>query len=220
MLAGDVLARVRVTLRDGTSPQRWPDAELLQWLQDGVDAVGDARPEDAAEHRALVLVGANRQVVPDGVRQLLRLECNVQADGTAGRRINRADRHALHSVSALYAPYRDSREVWDYWLDDAVGTDFYVYPWPRQGVQVLAYVSVFQPEVGGMGDRLVVPDSYRSALVDYVVSAAYAKDAEYADNANVAAVFAQSFAQKVGIRAAGGRDKPPAVTHYDRQRSA
>ncbi|QTR47462.1 hypothetical protein J9253_05885 [Thiothrix litoralis] len=214
-----MITRVRVTLRDETSSQRWPDAELLQWLRDGVDAVGDAKPEEAAAHRVLVMVGDHRQAVPEGVRRLLRLEANVDENGNMGRSVNRADRFALQMAERQYAFYKYAREVWDYWQDDVAGTDFYVFPLPRDGVRVRAYVSVYQPEIVGLGDRLVLQDSYRAALVDYVVSAAYAKDAEYADNVNLAAAFAQSFAQKAGIKVQGGRDKPPTVTHYDRQKS-
>lgn len=213
MLAGEIIERVRVILRDETSAARWPDAELLTWLRDGVDAIGNAKPEETGDYLTVEMENSNRQELPAHVRQLVRLERNAE-----GKRINKADRYALTVCEYLYGALDDSREVLDYWQDSATSREYWVYPLPRKGVKVQGYFSVYQPAITGLGDTLKITSAYRNALVDYVLSSAFSKDAEYADNARLSAMYAESFANQTGIRIQGKEAEKP-TTHYDRRKA-
>lgn len=213
MIANDVIARVRTILRDPSSRARWSNKELFRWLADAVDEIGNAKPDETAELITVPLNPSNRQIIPDGVRQLIRLEHN--ADGS---RINKSDRYALLSCQALYTPLDESREILDYWQDSASSREYWVYPKPRAGVSVTGYFSLYQPTIKKLSDDLKIQPAYRMALVDYVLSAAYSKDAEYADNLRIAAAYAESFSSKTGIKIQGKESQVP-TTHYDRKRS-
>lgn len=199
MIANDVIARVRVHLKDQAGT-RWPDAELLLWLQDGVDTIGDAFPAEASVMEVITLQADSRQVIPSHWRKLVRLERNV-----GGREIRRVDRYASNVARLLN---NTGATVLEYWQDDVSDTEYWVYPKLSAPTQVEAYGSVRQPPIASLGQTLLLQDSYRMALVDYVMSAAISKDAEYADNLNVAAAWAQSFNQKTGIKLQGEKTNP------------
>lgn len=199
MIANDVIARVRVHLKDQAGT-RWPDAELLLWLQDAVDTIGDAFPAEASVMEVITLQADSRQVIPSHWRKLVRLERNV-----GGREIRRVDRYASNVARLLS---HTGTSVLEYWQDDVSDSEYWVYPKLSASVQVEAYGSVRQPPITSLGQTLLLQDSYRMALVDYVMSAAISKDAEYADNLNVAAAWAQSFNQKTGIKLQGEKTNP------------
>lgn len=207
MIAEDVIGRCRVHLKDTVGAKRWPDSELWLWLQDGVDLIGDHFPAESSVFEVITLVGSSRQVVPEHWRTLVRLERNV-----GGREIRRVVRYAS-TVMALLG--RQVGEVKEYWQDDASNTEFWVWPIPEAGQKVEAYGSIRQPVITGAADKLVVPDSYRSALVDYVMSGALSKDVEYADNVSLASTWAQSFTQKTGIKLQGKQVNPLPVVGGD-----
>lgn len=207
MIADDVISRCRVHLKDTAGALRWPDSELWLWLQDGVDLIGDNFPAEASQFEVITLVGGSRQVVPEHWRTLVRLERNV-----GGREIRRVVRYAANVMALLG---KQEGEVKEYWQDDVSNTEYWVWPIPPAGSEVEAYGSIRQPVIGGGADKLVVPDGYRSALVDFVMSAALSKDVEYADNVALAGTWAQSFTQKTGIKLQGKRVNPLPVTEKE-----
>lgn len=204
MIANDVISRVRVHLKDQAGI-RWPDVELFLWLQDGVDVIGDAFPAEASVMDIITLQADSRQVIPSHWRKLVRLERNV-----GGREIRRVDRYASNVARLLG---NTGTTVLEYWQDDVSDTEYWVYPKLATPVQVEAYGSVRQPPITSLQQTLLLQDSYRMALVDYVMSAAISKDVEYADNLNVAAAWAQSFTQQTGIKLQGERTNPLPEVH-------
>lgn len=213
MIAKDVISRVRTILKDSTSFERWSENELFAWLQDAVDEIGNVKPDETTELLTIELDNNNRQRLPQTIRQLVRLERNVD-----GLRINKADRYALTSCENLYHPLNESSEIYDYWQDSASSREYWVYPKPRSGVRIEGYFSLYQPEINNLDDQLRIQPAYRMALVDYVLYRAYSKDAEYADNARLASMYAEAFTNKTGIRIQGKESNIP-VTHYDRRRT-
>jgi len=213
MQANEVIDRVRFVLRDDPSQARWNDDELLLWLQDGCDAIGNASPDDVGIQVMLNLSDSNHQVLDVAYRRLLRLMRNT--DGSTMRRVNR---YAMQSVEGLYQDYNGAKAISDYWFDETSGTDFWVYPKPLRGVQVFAYVSPYQTVLNSLTSMLLVPSAYRAALVDYVLSAAYSKDADYANNLALASAYAQSFFQKTGIKLQGEVNQPAPENGQVKQR--
>ena len=117
LLVRDVLARVSILLQD-TVPQfqRWPEAELVNWLNDAQDAIAKYLPAECSLTGAFKLGAGTRQLIeaipianfkpangiaPTGItygNRFLAPLRNMGADGlTAGRAIRMVDRDILDS---------------------------------------------------------------------------------------------------------------------------
>ncbi len=193
-----MIARSRILLKD--DGVRYPDAELWLWLVDAINLIGDQFPVELAGYDVLVLEsGSDLQKIPDGWRALLDVECNIEPSGTLGSKINRVDAYTLRAVSSGVP----AREIDEYYSDDNSGRWFHVSPPPRGALKVRALGSLYQKSIENDDDELVLSESFRSALVDYVCGMALLKDAEYADNFALSAQYIQGFSVKSGVKVQG-----------------
>lgn len=79
ILADAILDRASRLLVD-TTKRRWPDATLINWLNDGQLAILALRPDAYTATRRVQLSEGTRQVVPAGDFELLDVPRNVVAD--------------------------------------------------------------------------------------------------------------------------------------------
>lgn len=212
-----IVDRVQATIQD-TTGIRWPQAELLYWVNDAQREIVFLKPEANATTTVLTLVAGTKQSLPaDGLR-LMRVTRNMSGvGGTGGRTIRLVSREALDAQDpSWHDPAVTGRSahgtlVRHYTYDAADPTIFYVYP----GMSGTAYIEATyakQPTTLIISDNLELPDHWSNAIVDYVLYRVYAKDAEYAGSSQRSLEHYQLFMSAVGAKSGIDQTTSPSVS--------
>lgn len=194
-----ILSRVDATLQD-TSNIRWPDTELILWVNDAQREIAFIKPDATATVATVTLAAGTKQSIPSGGNRLLDVTRNMSAasSGTGGRAIRLVSRAALDSQNpswhdpAVTGTAKHTTVVKHYTYEDSNPRTFYVYP----GVSGNAYVELTysaNPATVGTSDNIGVPDIYATAIMNYVLYMAYMKEAEFAENSQRAGAHYQLF---------------------------
>lgn len=217
-LASEVLDRARRLIQDETSV-RWPLVELVMWLEDGQREIALQKPSAVSVNRVMPLDAGTLQTLPDDAIALLRIVRNIVSVEGDGRRnpgpvIRVCARDMLDAQNRNWHDSRDvrySRTVKHYVYDEEDTRSFYVYP-GNDGTGMVEAVVAIDPariiiargadaeDLAAYEVELTVQSIYVNALVDYVLYRAFAKDAQYAGNAQRAALHYQQFANALGIK--------------------
>ena len=209
LTGANILARIKDILQDTTSV-RWPEAELLRYINDAQREIVNYRPESSATTANVQLVAGTKQSLPSGGLRLIKVTRNM-SDTSGGATGKRAIR--IVNVDILNTQEPDWNDptvsgdaahgttVKHYIFDEDDPKNFYVYP----GVSGNAYVEVVYSDsptdLGNTSATISVDDIYANAIMDYVLFRAYQKDSEYAGNQQRAASHFQLF---VSSLTAGG----------------
>ena len=82
LTGNNLLSRIKDTLQDTTSV-RWPEAELLRYINDAQREIVNFRPESSAKTANVQLVTGTKQALPtDGLR-LIKVTRNMSGTGNA-----------------------------------------------------------------------------------------------------------------------------------------
>lgn len=212
MQAKDTLSRARTILQDETSV-RWPLAELVGWLNDGLREIAALKPSAFARTDDLALVEGVKQALPDGVARLLRPIANapfVGADRMPRMPVTVTDQALLDAVTPdWHSERRKAQQVRHVMFDEASPRTFYVYPSNNGTGRLRAVVSVLPAPVAAVGDanllasysaEVPIEDTYANLLLDYMLYRALSKDAQFAGSTQRAALHFQQFANGMGIQ--------------------
>ena len=183
MTPQDIINRARTTLND-TAATRYPDAELLRYVNDSLDAAY------ALAKRLFYVVGEVTCIQNETIQRVCLAGASEIIDvirikgGNAVRRMDKSllDAFVPNWHQATPAP----AEQWQRMVDDPVR--FYLYP-PAPANQILEVIYVPSPGEYALTDTLPLPDAHMPALHDFVVFRAHSKDAEYAESEKTAAFF-------------------------------
>lgn len=184
-----VIAKVQTILQD-TTGVRWPEAELLGWLNDGQREIVLYKPNAYVRTTAVQLSAGTKQSLPtDGV-QLIDLARNMGTGGTTpGRSIRIVPREVLDAQVPNWHSGTANAEVRHYTYSVLNPRTFYVYP--PQPAASRGYVEIIYgalPTDATSNSTISVDDIYQPALVDYMLYRAYSKDSEFsADQSRPAA---------------------------------
>lgn len=197
--AVDLINRVAVTLQDPTFV-RWPNQELLNYLNDAQRQVVLFRPDAKAVNAPFTCVNAAKQTLPaDGLRLI-----NVLRN-TGGRAITKVDRGILDvQLPAWYETAVGTEGIKHYVYDALDPKNFYVFPKPAASAQIdivyaMSPVDIVISNYTTDTQVIGIDDIYANALMDYMMYRAYQKDSEFA-NLNRAAVYYQAFSTSLGIK--------------------
>ena len=206
LTGANILARIKDILQDTTSV-RWPEAELLRYINDAQREIVNYRPESSATTANVQLVAGTKQSLPSGGLRLIKVTRNM-SDTSGGATGKRAIR--IVNVDILNTQEPDWNDptvsgdaahgtvVKHYIFDEDDPRNFYVYP----GVSGNAYVEVVYSDsptdLGNTSATISVDDIYANAIMDYVLFRAYQKDSEYAGNAQRANQHYQLFLNCIG----------------------
>ena len=193
LTGANIISRVQDTLQDTTSV-RWPEAELLRYINDAQREIVNLRPESSSTHQNIQLVTGTEQTLPSGGLRLIKVVRGMSAASTSatGKRAIRIvnvdilntqepDWHNP-SVSGDAAHGTTPKH---YIFDEDDPRKYYVYP----GVAGDAFVEiVFSAS----------PANLANAIIDFVLYRCYMKDAEYAGNSQRAGQHYQLFTASVG----------------------
>ena len=204
--ARSVVDKARILIHDQTGV-RWPDSELVGWLNDGQREIVILKPNACVKNESIQLVAGTKQSIPaDGV-QFAVLRRNMGADGnTPGRAITLVPRQILDEQTPDWHFISGSAEAIHYVFEDRDPKHFYVFPpQPAQpGYAEIIYscaptdIDAAQIDSGAL---ISIDDIYAGALVDYLVYRAFTKDAEYAANDGRADKSYARFATAIGMKA-------------------
>ncbi|MFV1943482.1 DUF6682 family protein [Pseudomonas luteola] len=216
VLASSIISKAQIIAQD-TTGVRWPFAELLGWLNDAQRELAIYKPSATATNAVLQLKQGTLQDIGDGGLQLLSITRNLKSGATdireGGRAIRKVERLVL---DAQHPQWHDSTvfayttEVKHFCFDPIDPTRFYVFPGNTGAGYVEAIISRAPADLAVTGDAnllgsyatpIGVPDVYSNALLDYVLYRAYAKDADYAGNADRSTQHYQAFMASVSTKA-------------------
>jgi hypothetical protein len=199
LTAANVITRAQDLIQD-TTGVRWPEAELLRYLNDGRREVCIARPDLYSVSSVQSLAAGTKQAIPaDGSRFLDAIR-NISVDNAPGRAVRIVEREVL---DAQLPDWHSSTTgaTKHFMFDERTPRVFYVYP-PAAAGQKLEIAYAQNPvEITNTSTELTNEDVYAGALVDYVCYRAFSKDAEYAGNAQRAGLH---YAQFTSLLMGGG----------------
>lgn len=196
---------------------RWPNGDLLSYLNDALLALGIYRPDAVSTTAALVLAAGTRQALPSGALRLLKIIRNMGVDGlTPGRVITIGDMASLDALSPTWHAEAGTGTVYEYFYDPLTPKSFFVYP----GVPVSPVVYVeatYQRVLTQIADpesTLPVDDIYAPALREWMLYRAWGGDDETSPNYATARDRRMTFFNLLGAKApadASASAKPKAV---------
>lgn len=180
-----VISKVQTILQD-TTGIRWPDLELLGWINDGQREIVLYKPNAFVKNTAVKLTAGTKQTLPaDGV-QLIDVVRNMgTSGGSPGRAIRITMREILDSQVPGWHSGTTDLEVKHYMYTVLDPKTFYVYPPQPSATQ--NYVEIVYgaaPTDCIIGGTITLDDIYQTILLDYSLYRAYSKDTEFAADQN------------------------------------
>jgi len=195
MLAGVPLAKAAALLLD-PSYVRWAQSELLGYMDLAQREIAQHRPESTKSRATKSLVAGAVQTLAATEQLLLDVEVNV----ATGKSITRADRKSLDRYNPSWQNATQSATIHNYIYEPQVDPrSFFVDPPAIASTDVRVVVSLYPTTLADANTALTVGDEWESALIDYTVARALAKDTEFADFKK-AEQYYNSYANLVGIR--------------------
>jgi hypothetical protein len=195
VLASAIVSKASIQLID-TSNVRWPQAELLGWLNNGQQQIAQLDPSSANSVAPLKLTSGTRQHIPTDGFIFFEAYRNLGSDGTTpGRVIRMASRQLLDAYNRDWHTTTPSPVTQAYLFNPIDNKAFYVYP-PSDGTNYIEINYAKTPADIALTDPITLPDIYQNALLDYIMGRAYSKDTEVG-SLTVAQAYFQSFTAEV-----------------------
>jgi hypothetical protein len=198
-----VIQRASTLLQDTTNI-RWPQAELLDWLNDGQREVVLFKPNAYSRNATVALVAGTKQSLPADALALTEVVRNMGTNGTTpGAAIRLVNREILDAQVPNWHIAPASATVKHYVFNPLDPKTFYVYP--PQPATGQGRVEIIYPAIPAnitLADNILLDDIYVTVLVNYIMHRAYSKDTEYAANAQLASAYYQAFTAMLGSKTA------------------
>lgn len=199
MLASEIIDRARVVLNDADGV-RWLDSEFFKWINDAQRVIALVRPDSVVSNTTLTLVVGTKQALPTEALRLLDVVRNITPSNTGGRAVRHVDRDVLDTQNPEWHGETSTQTIKNYVYDNRDPKNFYVYP-PALSTSKLEVIYSKNPtDVTTLSNALAVADIYADPLLNYVLYRAYSKDAEFAQNAALAASYLGTFNSMLGIK--------------------
>lgn len=201
LTGANLLSRIKDTLQDTTSV-RWPEAELIRYINDAQREIVNFRPESSATTTSVQLTTGTKQTLPSAGLRLIKVVRNMSAAGgsaTGKRAIRIVNPDILNTQEPNWHDPTVSGDaahttiVKHYMFDEDDPRNYYVYPGVAGNAFVEVVYSASPTDLTSTSSTIGVDDIYANAIVDFVLYRAYMKDAEYAGNAQRASNHYQLF---------------------------
>lgn len=200
IIASTIIDKAQTILQD-TTGIRWPDDELLGWLNDGQREIVIYKPNASVKNQSVALAAGTKQTIPaDGV-QLIDIPRNMGNGSTPGRSIRITMREVLDAQVPNWHALAKTTEIKHYTYTPLDPKTYYVYPPAVAGTQVEMIYAAAPTNVGSSGSAITIDDIYQTVLLDYVLYRAYSKDTEYAADTNRAAAHQNAYLAAIGGKA-------------------
>lgn len=185
---------------------RWLETELLDWINAGVRAIADARPDATIVVANLTLVAGTKQTLPADAVSLVDVVRNVsgRAVRPASMSLMDAQRPDWHTETA--------GATRNYFYDRRTPRTFFVYPPAAASAQVEIKYHANPALLTVATQNIPIGDEYVNALLDYVLYRAFSKDAEYTATNARAVAHKTAFDNALGTKTAGDSAVAPKET--------
>lgn len=201
ILASAILGKAQTIIQD-TTGVRWPQTELLGWLNDGQREVCILRPDACTKIASIALVAGTKQTLPaDGIMVIEVLRNMGAAGTTAGNAIRKVPRQVLDGQVPGWHAATATASVQHYTTEIRAPKNFYVYPPSTGSTQVEVLYAAAPTDAALVSSVIGIDDIYSNCLIDYVLYRAYSKDTEYAGNAERAMLCRKAFENTLGLKA-------------------
>lgn len=190
-----LLSKASTILQDPTNI-RWPQTELLDWLNDAQREIALFKPNVFVKNSSVQLTGGTKQSLPSDGINLVDVVRNLGGDGlTPGNSIRVVSREVLDAqIPDWHSTAKANATVKHYVYTGTDPKNFYVYPaQPSTGRGYVEVIYVASPTDATINSTITLDDIYVTALLDYILFRAYSKDAEYAANSEAAKMYYQQF---------------------------
>ena len=201
-----LLSRIKDILQDTTSV-RWPEAEILRYINDAQREIVNYRPESSAKTDNVQLVAGTKQALPSDGLRLIKVTRNMSAasnSATGKRAIRIVNVDILNTQEpdwndpTVSGDAQHGTVVKHYIFDEDDPKNYYVYPGVNGNAYVEIVYSKIPTDLSSASSNLDIDDIYGNAVIDYVLFRAYQKDSEYAGNAQRAQTHYQLFLNCIG----------------------
>ncbi len=202
-----------IILQD-TSQVRFPQAELLTFLNDAQREIVLHRPDAKTLNQNMTCVAGSKQSIPTTGLRLIDV---VRNDG--GRAVTQIDRKILdETLPNWHNTTADATKKIEHFVyDPADPKNFYVYPNATTSMDIEIIYSTAPADLTYSASQVIsLDDIYANAILDYMLYRAYQKDSEYAGNAERSMMHYQSFANALGIKSRADAAIDPMPNSPDR----
>jgi hypothetical protein len=215
MQVGLLLQRVQDILQD-TTKVRWPEAELMRYLDDAQREVVLHKPDASSTTAVMPCVAGTKQTLPVGGLRLLEVIRNMGSTGTTpGNAITLVGRGVLDAQRRGWHGEAPTASVDHYVFDPRDPKTFYVYPPAASTARIEIMYSVTPASITTAAQSIGLDAIYSNALIDYVLYRAYSKDADFAANLDRALTHYEAFASSLGIKTISGLMFSPRANQRD-----
>lgn len=217
-LQRDVMEEASLILQDQLFT-RWPLPTLNLFINGALREILLHKPNAFAVTVNLPLVAGARQQMPDEYPILLRIIRNVvipgdEPDGNPSQsQITLVSRQTMDAVDPYWSDPAFSEpaaRVRHFMFDTAQPDHFYVYP-PNNGAGIVEAIVAAEPprvpapaaateNIEAWTAEIPVKESYRQAIVDYMLFRAFSMDIDQPGIAQRAAMHRQAFNEALGIK--------------------
>lgn len=215
--AKNIIQRAGDILQDKTAI-RWAANELVRWLNDGQREVLTFRPDALNVTATMTLAAGSRQDLDNASltippAKLIDVTRNMASASKKGA-VRIVSRALLDAQDPGWHARAGKIDIEHYTIDEAARDPktFYVYPPALNTAQLeIVYagypVDIAEPADGAtyvdVVGNMTLPDHFGNALLDYVLSRAYSKDAEHAANLQLAGTHYAAFTNSLGVEVQG-----------------
>jgi len=191
--AASIIAKAQTILQD-TTGIRWPDPELLGWLNDGQREVVLYKPNASIKNTTMTTVAGSKQSIPaDGV-SLIDVVRNMGNGSTPGSAIRITMREVLDSqIPNWHASSNQNATAKHYMYSPLDPRNFYLYPPSTGGVGIDIIYAASPADVASTSNTITLDDIYQTVLLDYLLYRAYSKDTEFAADQNRASTHQKAY---------------------------
>ena len=193
LTAANILSRAAIIVQDMTNV-RWPESELLGWLNDGRRELAIARPDIYSTVSTQALSAGAKQTLPSGALRLMDIPRN-----TSGAAITVTERGWLDQQNPSWHQMTPASTVKHFMLDERNQGNYWVYPPAASGASVEMIYQAAPVDYSTSSSLTAYEELYGGALVDYICYRAFSKDSEYAGNAQRALAHYTQFANALGV---------------------
>ena len=191
--AATILDEAAVLLLD-VAGRTWSPDDLLGYLNEALSATAFVKPDMYTVQNFVNLAAGVLQNIPDDGVALLDITHNA-----TGRVVTQVDKSLLEEANRFWPASTQELVVEHFTVDPRNPRRFTIFP-PSNGYsQVEMLYGAVPPRINYPSEQIPVPDSYQAALVNFVLSRAYAKNAKRQDLTK-SAKFWQDWAQMVGMK--------------------
>lgn len=207
LIAGSLFYACSIELND-LDYVRWTKENLAEYLTDAIAVMSALKPTLFTVFEPLRLAPGKRQTVPAAYTELIDVLYNLLPDGTEGEPINAGSFTAARALgrSACTPAYGVGYVVRSYTVHPENDTFYSVDP-PAPTVNpmpaVMALVRLAPNVIVAETDAVVManttPETYRSALLEWMLYRAFARDSESSDSFQKSQAHYKAFYQFLGL---------------------